>query len=167
MAWMSSPRPGALTTTQTSATSTISPSGLSGPDGLDDDHIATGGVHQIHDEVDASSETAEMTARGDRADEDAGVFRMPLHADAVAKHGPAGNRARRIDGGDGDGASGRAQMGYVGVDERRFARSRAAEADDGGPPGRRINRPGNRVGERASLFGQRQASRKRGRLAAP
>jgi len=43
----------------------------------------------------------------------------------------------------------------------------AAEADDGGPPGRRINRPGNRVGERASLFDERQASRKRGRLATP
>ena len=66
---------------------------LAGADGLDDDEIAAGGVHDIDDAVDALRQTAEVAARRHGANEDVGIFGVAPHPHAVAENGAAGDRA--------------------------------------------------------------------------
>ncbi len=110
---------------------------------------------------------AEVAARGDGADEDAGILGVAMHANAVAEDGPAGNRARRIDRRDRDRSAASAKVSDVGVDQRRLAGSRrAAEADHGRVAGRQVCETADRIGMRAALLDKRKAARERGGVAA-
>ena len=68
--------------------------------------------------LDAFGQASEVTARGDRADEHAGVLGVPPHSDPVAEHRAPGERARRIDGSNGHRSSALAQLGYESIDQR-------------------------------------------------
>ena len=69
---------------------------------------------------------AQVAARGERADEDVLVRAVLAHADAVAEHGAAGDRAGRVDGDDRDALAAREQCAEQRVDQRRLARARRA-----------------------------------------
>ena len=60
MAWMSSPRPGAVTSTRTSATSATSISLWPVPTRLDQDHVLAGGVERIDDAHGRRREAAQV-----------------------------------------------------------------------------------------------------------
>ena len=66
-------------------------------DGLDEDDVAAGGVEHAERLRRRPGQTAEVPARGHRADEHAGVGRVVLHAHPVAEQGAAGERRRRVD----------------------------------------------------------------------
>ena len=53
--------------------------------------------------ADGLREAAQCAAGGKAADEDARVFRVPLHPDPVAEDGAAGERGGWIDSEDADG----------------------------------------------------------------
>ena len=126
---------------------------LAGADRFNDDDIAPGRIHHVDNAVNALRQAAEMSARRHRADEDAGIFRMPPHADAVAENGAAGYRAGRIDRGDGDCLPAPAQCADIGVDQSRFARTRrAGEADDRRAAGFGTHAPMDQVGGRRRRF---------------
>ena len=75
---------------------------LADADGLDDDDVLAGGVEHERGVAGRARQSAEMPARRHAADEHAGVARVRLHADAVAEHRAAGERAGGIDGDDAD-----------------------------------------------------------------
>ena len=66
-----------------------------------------------------------MPARGHAANEHAGVFRVALHAHAIAEDGAAGVRTGGIDGEDADGSSGPTQLRRQPIDQRALAGARA------------------------------------------
>src|SRR5208282_6329257 len=71
-----------------------------------------------------AAQSAVASARREAADVNAGVLVMVGHADAIAQHGAAGKRARRIDREDGDFFAERAVLRDQAVDERRFSGAR-------------------------------------------
>jgi hypothetical protein len=100
IACTSSPSPGGQTTTRVSA-SARSRLGLSGADGLDDDASKPAASKQST-AARRAREAAELAARRERADEGVRMRAVFAHADAVAEHRAAGDRARRIDRDHGD-----------------------------------------------------------------
>ena len=87
-------------------------------------------VEHVRDLPRRRREPAERAARGHRADEDSGVERVGLHANAIAEHGPPGERAGGIDRHDPDHGVGRPQSCRQPIHHRRLARSRrAGDAD--------------------------------------
>ena len=65
----------------------------------------------------AAASAAVMVARGEAANEDAFVFTVALHAQAVAQQRAAGDRAGRINRDDGDGLVLAAQIVDEAVDQ--------------------------------------------------
>ena len=78
--------------------------GLPDADRLDEDDVHAERVEQAHHVARRARQAAVAAARGQAADEDAGVEEVGLHADAVAEHGAARERARRVDRDDADAA---------------------------------------------------------------
>ena len=77
-----------------------------------------------------AGQAAQRAPGGHAADEDAGVERVRLHADAIAEDGAAGERAGGIDGHDADGGAVRAQVRDQTVHHGGLARSRrSGDAD--------------------------------------
>src|SRR5208282_2949110 len=93
-------------------------------DGLDNDHVAAVSVEEFDDFALRAAQSSVASARCEAADVHAGVLVMVGHADAIAKYGAAGKRARRIDGEDGDFFAERAILRDQMVDERRFSGAR-------------------------------------------
>ena len=138
-AWMPSPMPGreqhergvggAATSTSDWPTPTVSMSTTSQPGGVEHAQRLRRGRRQ----------PAEMAAGGHRADEDALVGGVLLHADAVAEQRAAGERRRRVDG---EHARPAAPAPAWRDDERGGRRRladarRAGDADDAAPARRR------------------------------
>src|SRR5579859_3641741 len=76
---------------------------LTNADGFDEDLFFTGGVEDECDFGRGARKSAEKTARGHRADKDAVVAGVALHADAIAENGATGVGACGIDRDHADG----------------------------------------------------------------
>ena len=83
--------------------------GLPDADRLDEDDVHAEGVEQPDDVARRARQAAVAAARREAPDEDARVEEVRLHADAIAEHGAAGERARRVDRDDADAPAGGAQ----------------------------------------------------------
>ena len=83
--------------------------GLPHPDRLDQHDVHAERIQQTDDVARGARQAAVAAARGEAADEDAGIEEVRLHADAVAQHGAARERARRVDRDDADAAARGAQ----------------------------------------------------------
>ncbi len=70
---------------------------LADADRLDDDDIPPHGIEDADDIVGGAGESAEVSAGPERADENAVVGGVPVHADAIAQDGTAAERAGGID----------------------------------------------------------------------
>ena len=96
---------------------------------LDDDEVEGGGEHE-HAGACALREAAEPIARGERAQEHAGVAGARAHAHAIAEERAAAPRARGIDGEDADRLAPRARAAHERVEQRGLAGAgRAGEAE--------------------------------------
>src|SRR5919108_1129384 len=105
-------------------------------DGLHDDDVLAHRIENADAVAGRAGQSAELPARRQRADEDAGIERMVLHADAIAEDRAAGERARRIDGDDADGLSGAADVRDEAIDQRALPRAGiAGDADELRAPG--------------------------------
>ena len=114
---------------------------LADSDGLHQDRIAPGSVHQVDRVARGAAEAAETAARGHRADEDRGIERVLLHANAVPEDGAAAEGAARIDRDDADGAPPLAVLGDEAVGQGALAHAgRAGDPQDRGPAGAREDR---------------------------
>ena len=104
---------------------------LTDADGLDDDDVLAGRVEHERRVAGRAREAAQMSARRHAADEHALVGRVRLHAQAIAEHRAAGERARRIDGDHADARAGCARNSVdQPIDERALARAgRTGDAD--------------------------------------
>ena len=110
--------------------------GLAHADGLDDHVVEAGGVEDQCGLGRGEGQPAEVPARGHRADVDALVLVVALHADAVAEQRPAGERRGRVDGQHAHGAATAAQLGRQGVGQGGLADARRArDADHPGMTG--------------------------------
>ena len=135
MAWMSSPRPGAVTTMRTSATSATSMSVWPVPTVSIRMTSRPAASSASITRTAAGVEAAEVAAARQRAHEHAVVVERRRHADAVAQNGAARDRARRVDGDDADRLGLLAQVARVGVEQRRLAGAgRTGDADHDGVP---------------------------------
>ena len=105
--------------------------GLAGADRLDDDCVEAGGVQRADGVARGGGEPADTAPAGHAADEDLGVARQLLHADAVAEDRAAGEGAAGVYGDDADALLPLAELAGQLGHERALARSRrAGEADD-------------------------------------
>ena len=145
---------------------------LADADRFDDDDVLAGGVEDERRVAGRAREAAQMPARRHAADEHAFVGRVRLHAQPIAEHGAAAERARGIDGDDADrqrdGARPVSDFGDQPIDERALARAgRAGDADEIRAAGVAENRAdqvgarrilvldqGNRAGHRARVAGE-------------
>ena len=71
--------------------------GLADAHGLDDDHVAPGGVQHPQRLGRGPGETAQVSAGGHRPDVDPGVGGVLLHPYPVTEQSAAGERRRRVD----------------------------------------------------------------------
>ena len=111
-------------------------------DGLDDHSVEAERVEHVGDLARRRGESAERAARRHRADEDAGVERHALHADAIAEQRAAGERRRRIDGDDADRQPRVAEFAREHRGERALARARrSGDADAPRAPELRMQTP--------------------------
>ena len=94
---MPSPIPGASSTTVVSASAGDLDLALPDADGLDQDHVAAGGVEHPQRLRGRPGQPAEVAARGHRPDVDVAVERVVLHPHPVAEQRAAGERRRRVD----------------------------------------------------------------------
>ena len=131
-AWMPSPMPGASSTSVVSASAGDLDLGLPDADGLDEHHVAAGGVEHPQRLRRRPGQPAEVAARGHRADVDARVERVVLHPHPVAEQRAAGERRRRVDRQHADPLAGRAAAPSTSalVDVDLPTPGRAGEADD-------------------------------------
>ena len=104
IAWTSSPISGASRTTVVSAAAATSTSLWPVPTVSTRTSVEPDRVEQRGRGAGRRGETAGVAARGHRADEDVGVLGVGLHPDPVAEQRAAGDRRRRVDRDDGDGA---------------------------------------------------------------
>ena len=117
--------------------------GLADADGLDEHDVAAGGRQHAQRLRRRPRQPAEVPAGGHRADEDAVVGGVVLHADAVAEQRPAGERRARVDGQHADAHPAAA----VGADEHagRGALADAGRAGEADRPGRAPARGASRA----------------------
>ena len=94
---------------------------LTNADGFDEDLTLAGGVEEKGDFGGGTRESAEKTAGGHGADEDAVVAGVTLHAYAITEYGAAGVRAGGIDGDDANGFVALAVNGGEPIDDGAFA----------------------------------------------
>ena len=139
-AWIESPEPGIKDQDDGVGVVDDVDLGLADADGLQQDVVLAGGVHQQGGLQRGLAEPAQGAAVGHRADEDAGVEEVVGQADAVAEQRAVGERRGRVDRQDGDLALLlAAQLGQR-ADQRRLARAgRAGEADDRRPARVRVD----------------------------
>ena len=124
-------------------------------DRLDEDRVVAHRVEDGHEVDGRAREAAQVPAGGDRADEDRGIERMLLHANAVAEDGPARERARGVDRDDAHLLPGRSVGGDEGRGQRRLARARVAgDADDVRAPGGGVQRAQEIRGARMAVVHQ-------------
>ena len=109
IAWISSPRPGAETTTTLCAAWTMSTSSWPTPTVSMSTTSKPAASSTSTTSSVAAGKPAQRAARRHAADEDAGIAGQIEHADAVAEDGAAGERAGGIDGDDADRAAGLAE----------------------------------------------------------
>src|SRR4051812_31521256 len=100
------------------------------PDGLDEHDVHSEGIQHVHDPRGRASETAYVTAARHRADEDAVVEKALAYANTVAEDRAAAERARGIDGDDGDSGGPLAIQAREAIDERRLAAAGRARDPD-------------------------------------
>src|SRR5439155_11994925 len=92
------------------------------------DHVARGTRH-----------AAVAAPAGEDVGEHAGVEEVGLHADAIAKHGAAAERAGRVDGDDANALAGSPETRRDAIGERRLPRpGRSGDADHVRAPGVRV-----------------------------
>ena len=130
---------------------------LPGPDGLDQDQVETGGVEHRRCRRRGRRQTAGMTTRRHRPDEDVPVAGVGLHPHAIAQQGAARDRARRVDRDDRHRPTGRADLRDQRGDQRRLARP----GRPGDPDEVRLARPSGRAAAarpRRPACGSRQRS---------
>ena len=109
---------------------------LADADGLDQDHVAAGGVEHPQRLRRRPGQAAEVPAGGHRADVDAAVGRVVLHPHPVAEQRAAGERRRRVDREHADPLARRAQPPHQRGGRGRLADARASRsADDLGVAG--------------------------------
>src|SRR5262249_61758654 len=94
---------------------------LAAANGSDDDTATPRGIEQQRGVGRRPRQAAEMAARRHAADEDSGVARVGLHADAIAEDGAAGERAGGIDGDDSDAHAALAERACDLIVERALA----------------------------------------------
>ena len=124
-AWIESPEPGIRTKHDGVGVVDDVDLGLADADGLQEDVVLAGGVHQQRGLQRGLAEAAERAAVGHRADEDAGVEEVVGQPDAVAEQRAVRERRGRVDRQHGDLAVLlAAQLGQR-ADQRRLARARA------------------------------------------
>ena len=97
-AWIRRPCPGASSTSVVSASAGDLDLALPDADGLDEHHVAAGGVEHPQRLRRRPGQPAEVAAGGHRADVDARVGGVVLHPDPVAEQRAAGERRGRVDG---------------------------------------------------------------------
>ena len=86
---------------------------------------------QSHGGRDGCRQPAQLPARGERADEDAGIHGVAPHPDAITEQRTTGEWRGWVDGQHGDGASVRSQSRHQGAGHRGLADPRGAgDADD-------------------------------------
>ena len=104
---------------------------LPGPHGLHQDEVLPHDIHDVDGVADGLGEAAQGAARGEAADEHAGIFGMALHPDPVAQDRAAGEGGGRIDGEDADRLFLFPEGGDQGVDEGALSRpGGAGDPDD-------------------------------------
>ncbi len=123
------------------------------PDGLDHDPRLADRVEHAHGLRGREREPAEVAARGHGPDEDAGIGRMTLHADAVTEDRTAAERARRIDREHPDFLAGRAQPRDELVGQSRLpGTGRTCDADRPRVAGARVQHLDRDAGTFAAPF---------------
>ena len=139
---------------------------LADPDRLDQDHVLAGGREHEERLVGGGGEAAEVPARGHRADEDAGVGGVGLHADAVAQDRPAAEGRGRVHRHDAHRPSLPAQVGGQAVHQGGLAGAgRAGHADHQRAPGVGEERRQERAGLGPGVLDEADRARDRPRVA--
>ncbi len=165
-AWMPSPIPGASSTSVVSASPAISTSLWPDADGLDEHHVAAGGVEHPQRLRRRPGQPAEVAAGGHRADVDRRVERVVLHPHPVAEQRAARERRGRVDREHADPLVGRAQRLHQRVGRGGLADARrAGDADDLGVPGVRREAGHHLAQQRRGVLDQRDQPRHRPGLA--
>ena len=122
-------------------------------DGLDEHVVLARGVQQQRQVGGGARQAAGHAARRHRADEDAGIGVVLLHADAVAQDRAAGDAAAGVHRDDRDGLPCGAQHARQRVDQRALARAgRAGDADHPGVAGAAPARAAASQGFRIAIF---------------
>ena len=167
-AWMPSPMPGREQHHRRVGEPGDLDLALADADGLDEHDVAAGGVEHPQRLRRRPGQPAEVTARGHRADVDAGVGRVVLHPHPVAEQRAAGERRRRVDREHADPLAGLAQRGDQRGGRRRLADAgRAGDADDLGVAGVRRERRHHLAQLRRVVLDQRDQPGDRPGLAGP
>ena len=104
-AWIASPMPGREQHQRGVGEAGDLDLGLADADGLHEHQVAARAVEHPHRLRGRRRQPAEVAPAGHRADVDAGVGGVVLHADPVAEDRPAGERAGRVDGEHADPAA--------------------------------------------------------------
>ncbi len=127
----SSPLPGTVITIEISAVRTMSISSCPTPTVSISTTSFPAASSTSATSVGRARESSEMSAGRHTADEHAGVAGVRLHAHAIPEDRSAGERARRIDGNDADGAATRSNGSGQFVDEGAFSSAwRPGDADE-------------------------------------
>ena len=135
-------------------------------DRLDRDDMLAGGIEHERGIRRRPRQPAQMAPRRHAANEHAGILRVRLHANAIAEHGAAAERARRIDGNDADGLAGLAPPRDQTIDERAFSRAgRAGDAHEKCVAGFRKYLSHQRSGVIAGVLDERDAASNGSRVA--
>jgi hypothetical protein len=136
--------------------------GLAHPDGLHQHPVVAEGRQQLDDFPGGAREATERAPGGHRADENAGVERVRLHANPVAEHRAPRERTGGIDRHDPDGGAVRAQVRGQTIHHGGLPRSgRPGDAHHVGRSRPRINGLHDRGHRRAPVLDLRDQPRQR------
>jgi hypothetical protein len=103
---------------------------LADADRLDDHRLLAEGGHQPGDMAGGAGQAADVAAGAEAADEDRVIEVVGLHADAVAEHGTAGERAGGVDRHHADSLAGAAQRADQAIHQGRLAGPRRSGDPD-------------------------------------
>ena len=133
--------------------------------GLNDDHRLARRVEHDCCVRGGARQPAKMTARGHAANEHAGIARVRLHPNSVAKHRPAGKRTRGIDSKHSDRLAGRARNCHHPIDQRALPGSgRTGDTHEIGSAGVREELAHQRRGRGTVVFDDRDGTGQRPRV---